>query len=382
MNRERLHKVFKNYIQKFDFINNDANEENFKWVAAANFRTLMDTKSDNFCENIKEAVRQTSVLIDGKQRYCFSALAKCAESHEDEVKTLFDGLFAEEGGDLVVRQAKIITFIENANKLISQVYTSNSMYMNDQRSAMAYLFLYDPDNNFLYKFTEARKFAACMGYYEDWGSSSEFHLEVYYRMCELLVREIKNTQELLAKHNERYIDQRYIGKDGNSILHPDSNYHILAFDIIYGAPKDRYDLYEGTIFHDITLEDQENARIAKKLYGKWEQAKARVELLEEGESYFNKVFSVNKTVRDKNHNEGTITKIDQYCVYVQFPQLAKPKAYLHMKSYLDKILTTDDPDLEVMIEKYREVIKIGTVLRSELKKAEEALIPYQKYLEQ
>lgn len=382
MNRERLQKVFENYIRKFDIINDSEHDENFKWEVAANFRTLMDTTSPNFKKNIKEAVKLSSVLIDGKHSYCFSALAKCAEDHETEVKALFNALFADDGGDLVVRQAKILTFIENANTLVSRVYAANSMYMNDQRSVMAYFFLNDPENNFLYKYTAAKRFAACIGFYGDWGAGLDFHLDVYYRMCELLVREIKNSPELIVKHNERYKELRYIDQKGSSILHPDKNYHILAFDIIYGATEDHYNFYEGMHFPDITAEDYERARKAKKLYEKWEQAKARVELLEEGESYFNRVFSVNKTVRDKSHNEGIITKIDQYCVYVQFPQQTKPKAYLYMKSYLDKMLTTDDPDLEVMIEKYQEVMKIGTVLRSELKKAEEALIPYREYLEQ
>lgn len=377
MDRERLQIVFQNYIQKFEIINDSEHDENFKWEAAATFRELMNPESVNFANNIKEAVKQTSVLIDGKQRFCFSALAKCAETREAEVKSLFDALFAEDGGDLVVRQAKILTFIQNANQLISQTYTSNSMYMNDQRSAMAYLFLHDPENNYLYKASEAKDFASCIGFYGDWGSGADFHLDVYYRMCDRLVEEIKKNQKLLDKHNERYSS-----KYGNRVFHPDKNYHILAFDIIYGAPTNRYDFYEGVKFEPITAENYKKAAKALELYNEWKKAQRRVSQLNEAEGYFNRVFCVGKSVKDKFNKEGIITKIDQSCVYVQFSKQEKPKVYMHIKSYLDKMLTTDDPDLEVMIEKYQEVIKIGTVIRSELKKAEEALIPYQKYLEQ
>lgn len=377
MNHERLQKVFRNYIRKFEFINDDDHNENFKWEAAAVFRDLMDTKSDDFVHNIKEAVRETSVLIDGQNHYCFSALAKCAETHTEEVKALFNALFAEDGGDLVVRQNKILSFIEDANKLVSRVYTSNGMYMNDQRSAMAYLFLYDPEHNFLYKYSEAKDFAACIQYYGDWGSGLDFHLDVYYRMCELLVREIRNTPELIEKHKKRYWKEY-----GNRAKHPDQNFHILAFDIIYGAPDSRYNFYDGMKFPPITAEDYKKAMIAQKLYEELEIYQRKVDTLEEGIAYFNHIFCVGKKVKDKFNNEGTIIKVDQFCVHVNFPEQNVTKAYIWMKAFFDKMLITDDPDLEEMLVKYRDVIPFASIIRGDLKKAKVKLAPYVIYLEQ
>ena len=145
MNQERLQKIFDNYIKKFEFINSPESDENYKWRIAAKFHDLIDPNASDFAERIKEAWKASSNLIDSSNRYCFSALVSCSEQEPESVRQLFKALFVEDFDDLAVRQQKIQTFIENANALTERLHSSNGMFMNDQRSAMAYLFLYDPD---------------------------------------------------------------------------------------------------------------------------------------------------------------------------------------------------------------------------------------------
>ena len=104
---------------------------------------------------------------------------------------MFKTLFADDGGDLAVRQKKIEQFIADANALTKRLHSENGMYMNDQRSAMGYLFLYDPDNHYLYKATEANDFASCIEFFDDWGPGTAFRLDVYYRMCDVLSDKVK-----------------------------------------------------------------------------------------------------------------------------------------------------------------------------------------------
>ena len=231
MNRERLQQIFANYIEKFEFITNPTNDENYKWRIAHQFHELMDPDAPNFAERIRQAWKLSFNLVDSSNRYCFSALVVCAEKEPEAVRLLFKALYADDGGDLNVRQAKISKFIEDANALTARLYTTNGMFMNDQRSTMGYLFLYDPDKHYLYKASEANSFASCIEFYDDWGSGANFKLDVYYRMCDALIEEIRNAPELLSTHNSRYY-----GKNGERLeeMHPDTNYHILAFDIIYG----------------------------------------------------------------------------------------------------------------------------------------------------
>ena len=147
MNKENLHNIFSNYIKKFEIINNPANYEIYKWEVAYSFSSLMNPDSPDFLSNFHKAVKITSNLIDSANRYPFSSLYNCAQKDEEAVKNLFRNLFAEDNGDLDVRQKKIEKFIMDANELIEKLYSSNNVFMNDQRSAMAYLFLNDPDNH-------------------------------------------------------------------------------------------------------------------------------------------------------------------------------------------------------------------------------------------
>ena len=230
MNIDHLHTIFANYIRKFDIINNREHGENYKWRVAAQFPSLMNPDSPDFVAGLKEVSKLN--LFSNKSYHPLSGLIQCVESDEKAVRSLFRALFADDGNSLTLRQRKIDAFITNANALTSKHYSDNAIFQNDLRSAMGFLFFHDPERHYLYKAKQAKKFAEIVEFPDNWGRITDFKMDVYYRMCDELVEEIKKCDLLLRTTRRRYYDA-----SGNKIegMHPDENYHILAFDIIWGT---------------------------------------------------------------------------------------------------------------------------------------------------
>lgn len=382
MNRQRMQQIFANYIEKFEMINDAEHDENYKWRIANQFSELMNPDSPLFADGLKQAWKLSSNLIDSTNRYCFSALISCAEKEPDAVRMLFKALFADDGGDLQVRQNKILEFIEAANALTMRLHTTNGMFMNDQRSAMAYLFLYDPDHHYLYKSSEANNFVSCIEFYDDWGSGSGFRLEIYHRMCDALVEEIRQSPKLLSTHNSRFFD-----RSGERLedMHPDNNFHILAFDIIYGAPEFRYNFYKGIPYKTINAQarklHEERTQKAAALLEEWQQAKAKADLLTEARAYFAEHIIAGATVKHRVYGEGQVTEANKSQITVYFPARDETKKFSLMSAFTGRFLTADISDLDEKIAKYQDVVKCESSIYPALERAESNLAPYREYLE-
>ena len=253
--------------------------------------------------------------------------------------------------------------------------------MNDQRSAMAYLFLYDPDNHYLYKASEARSFASCIEFYDDWGSGANFKLHSYYRMCDKLVEEIKKSDALISTHHSRFYDKNNTKRTD---MHPDNNYHILAFDIIYGAPEDRYNFYKGIPYKKITAESRrlydERTKKAKELYADLKQAQADADLLEEAKKYFKANIVPGLYVKHKTFGNGKIIEVDENFVSIFFERSGKTHKLSIMRTFPSEILTADIPDLHEHMLIYRNIgLKEQSILPT-LEKASKAFEEYAEFL--
>lgn len=382
MNTDNLHKIFANYIRKFELINSPEHNENYKWEIAAKFHALMDPDAPDFLVGLSEARKLSSNLIDGVNRYCFSALVSCAPRDEEFARQLFRDLFAEDGGDLTLRQARIDAFIAKANEFVAKYHSPNGVFINDQRSAMGYLFLNDPDRHYLYKATEAANFASCIEFYDDWGTGKHFLLDVYHRMCDLLVEEIKKNQALVDTTHSRYIDMT-----GKPILglHPDANYHILAFDIIYGAPEFRYNFYEGISFSTITARArklyQDKREKARELYTAVEAARTEAALWAEARDYYTSLVPLGAKVVHKAFGEGTIVECGENSVKVEFRNGAGIKSFVTTAAFDRGFFCVNLADFQEKRERYHEVVRRSGLVDTALKRAEDAFGPYEDYLE-
>ena len=381
MNRSRIHQIFTNYIENFEVINNSKNNENYKWKIAYSFCDLMNPDAPDFANRIKEAWTLSDNLIDSNNRYCFSALVTCAEKEPEAVRQLFKKLFADDGGNLDLRQDKILNFINEANMLTAKLHSGNDVFMNDQRSAMAYLFFYDPDNHYLYKASEARSFASCVEFYDDWGAGAAFKLHSYYRMCDELVEVIKKSEALKNTHNSRFFDRNNVRRND---MHPDNNYHILSFDIIYGAPENRYNFYKGIPYKKITAESRrlynERSKKAKELYVELKQAQADYDLLQEAKEYFKANIVVGLPVKHRIWGVGYVTKVDEENIYITFERSGEKKLSL-IVAFANQALTTDIPDFYEDISLYRSVLLRQSSISSALNKAIKNFEEYSEYLD-
>ena len=64
MNRKNLDQIFKVYLDKFEYINNAHNNENYKWHAICEYQRLFDIDAPDFVTMLKSVRDATENIID------------------------------------------------------------------------------------------------------------------------------------------------------------------------------------------------------------------------------------------------------------------------------------------------------------------------------
>lgn len=235
MNRTNLERLLSNYIENFDFINNETNAEYYKWEAIKHFQDNWDIDAPDFAAMFKESVKASYNLINNRIVQPTNGIVKLAERSEltETIRQMFKDLLADDGGDIDKRQDKIYAFLEKADELLNTYYKGSWKYAQDMRTVIFYLSFLEPEKNYMFKATQAREFMYCVEYGNDFGSGENFSLRKYYEMCDELVAAIKDTPELVELHQRRLTGTMWENDD----------YHILAYDIIYSAIV--YNLYSN-----------------------------------------------------------------------------------------------------------------------------------------
>lgn len=377
MNRKNLNQIFDAYIQQFEVLNNSQNDENYKWCAIVDFQKAFDlsVSDDSFASMLKGAKDATENIIDSYTQP-FHGLVELAKREPNAVRSMLTALLEDDGGDLVARQDKIDTFLEECDRLMENYFPGSHLYKNDQRSAMAYLFFNDPDNHYLYKATEAKYLADCVGFYDDWGTMASFKLDVYHRFCDELIEEIKATPALISMHRSRFINAK-------KQMHEDEPLHVLAFDIIYCAHA--YNLYSGISFDKITSSDrklyQERKAKANELLESLRKVEEECHLLEEARQYFTEAISSGSAVTHKMFGPVEMIAIQDGFVTLKVCKNGELKRFGLLNCIAGGFVKVDVPDFDTSVSKYKKAMMSEYTLAQRLKSAQDALQPYKKYLD-
>ncbi len=376
MNKKVLHELFDGYISKFDIFNMPppGDDENYKWEAVLAFRHVFDLDAEDFASVLRKASKVSINLVDSSIRP-FDGLAKMAEEHGEgeTIRRMFRDLFEADKEDLVGQQRRIDEFLRQCDILLDKHYPGSFMYGNDQRSAMAYLWLHDPERYYLCKNTEAKYFANCVGFYDDWGTYANFKLPVYYRFCDELVAAIREYPPLIKTHLSRY-------ENTTREFHPDPNLHILAFDLIFCVWH--YNLF-GT---NKPLSSQEI-----KLYlAQKEKAEQHMKAVQDAESGLQDMYTARESiisllqsgaaVRHKSFGPASFKRMDGLSYCFTFGDDPAEKKYM-LAAFADGFLRIDDPTFDEIVAKYSSAMRNEYSAQKKLTSAKAALRPYEQFLD-
>ncbi|MBQ3010702.1 MAG: hypothetical protein IJD81_05885 [Oscillospiraceae bacterium] len=362
-------------MNKFQYMNEPPQSERYKWFAVCEFQQAFDIDAVDFAAMLKKAKQATYNIIDSYNQP-FGGLVKLSEKAPETVREMFRLLYVDDGGDLTVRQAKITAFLKNCDELVNKYYPGSFLYKNDQRSAMAYLFFYDPDNHYLYKATEATYLADCVGFYDDWGAMSAFKLDIYHRFCDELISEIRETPEMLETHESRF-------KGAQKPFYPDSALHILVFDIIYCAHT--YGLYSGLSFDKVTTAErktyQENKTKAQQLLVAVQNAENDVVQLHDAQHYFEGLLANKASVSHKMLGTLEVVSLTDGFLSVRVLRSGELKKFQLLSSIANGFILITAPDFADKVSEYKAVMLRERDIPVRIESAQKALLPYAKYLD-
>lgn len=379
MNHKHLKMVFENYVAKFATFNTpDGINESFKWAIVKDFQDVLnlDVAEEDFADMLYRAWKTTSTLIDSNQQQPFYGMCVYAKEEPETVRSMFLDLFEDDGGDLKRRQMKIDRFVERADELHTKYAPLSRLYVNNQRSAMAYLWFYDPDEYYYYKASEAKAIADCVEFYDDWGTYNSFDLEVYHRFCDEIIACMKQDKSLLDTHRSRF-------EGHEAEMHPDDKLHILLVDLIFCTG--RYGLFDGIKIKDASASAkrlyQEHKTEAVKRYEALQMAEENTRLLAEAKESFRNMLSVGNEVTHKAFGKGTVVELSDENVMVHFPEKDLSKSFIIGTTICGGFLRCVHPEFEQLIEKYKPVMMRENLIAVEHNLAIRNMKPYWDYVE-
>ena len=378
MNKTNLQSILKKYIDNFEMLNNRDNNEIYKWEIAQEFQSF-DVDADDFAGMLDHMWKVSDNLIDSSQQLPFYALVDYARREEETetVREMFRKLFKEEHLDNKAKQAVIDEFIESSEQLRKKHYPDSRLYINNQRSVMMYLFLRYPNSNYGYKASQAKSFADCIEFYDDWGPMTDFRIDVFSRMCDQVIEEIKKNDALMETHRSRF-------KNTNRKLYPDDNLHILVLDIIYCSQT--YGFYGDMTFNPIDSKSKklyfERVAKAKELSEKLDKAKADVALLDEAKEYIAASLSKGTTVKHKTFGEGVIEDCVGTIFTIHLEKTNETKKLGLIAAIENNLVSFSSEEIKQKIKGYIPVLKREREIPMNLTRAINELQPYLEYLEE
>lgn len=362
MNMENLELIFKNYIAKFDEMNDAKHNETYKWVAVEHFRKSWDIDASNFAAMFKESISKTDNLINNSKVLPTSGIVRLAKRDPDAARTLFRNLFRKDDGNLQERQERIDRFVSEANAMLETFETGSTKYLQDRRAAIIYLNLRYPDENYMFKSTEAKKFADCIEYDDSWGSGKYFKLGKYYKMCDNLVKAIEENLELLSTHRAGRKFQKF----------EDRKHHILAYDIIYCASQ--YGLYENIVIRPkkSKISKSSTVEISQTMMVEFQTQRdalqAELSELDAEKGRLEDVSVKGMTVTHKAFGPGLVLEHDGPYLVVKFEK--GDKKFVLPDAFSDGYLVTEDPKIMERYALEAEVLKKMSNLQMQLKTLE------------
>ena len=244
----RLQQLFDSYTEKFETFNNAEHRETYKWAAASHFQKYWDLDAEHFGEMFKVAFEDSGNQIDVPSfQPIGGVLFLCKQNTEtmETVREAFRRLLEPDGNDLEERQKRVEQFVTDMNTTLQRTAPDKWKYHQDISSALLYLALSDPDENYMYRENECKLFADYLGAGAEVFKNDALDLTEYYRFCDNVTAELLQQGDLLQMVDEA-LETEADNMDDSSITEVDGDRHLLVYDLIYCARN--FQLYDEELF--------------------------------------------------------------------------------------------------------------------------------------
>ena len=365
MNKHNLNLIFEQYISRFAELNDvDGNDEGYKWRAESCFLEHWDIEAEDFTAMFKASTKEMSNLIDNATVQPIGGiLLLLKQPNEVEfVRECFRELYAEDGGDLEARQNRIYSFMEKMNAKIDQYASGSWKYPQKMNNVIYYLSLRYPNDNYIFKATEATEWANCIEFGDDFGSGESFSLAKYYRMCDELRSAVSENEEIMELHSRRF------EKEARGF---DDELHILVYDIIYCAHT--YNFYTDGLIQTTSAKER-----IKRAQTRDEIEKLEAELAEAEQNYATLTALINKEidmtgmeVTHKTFGKGRIISHTNGIQVISFS--VGDKKFQYPTAYTGGFLKADEStmaEIEAMATKKSEVATVKKAVQTLAEKLE------------
>ena len=380
MNNKNLDQLFQEYINHFEEYNT-IHHEYYKWQVCKEFPSLMKdalaASKEEFQTALKRVRKCSDNLIDSYTQP-FGGLVDCAGYEPLTVRSILKDLYADDGGDLRIQRKIIDDYFAHTGELLNKYFPDSFRYKQDFHAVSGLLFLNDPDHHYFFKSEQSNAVAEGIEFYNDWGSGTDIKLEVFYQMCDEMIEAIKDCPTLLDTAQSRF-DGRLQLPGGE--LHPDTEKHILLFDIIYCSK--RYNSYDVVSFKKRSAKEKqlylERKKKAEEYLAAYENAKQKSDLLAEGLEYFSTLKRPGEKVIHFTKGEGIIESINEHRLVATFSgatmEFGLPTAIAN------GFIRFDTDGFAEKTDYYREVFKKERGIQLLLDNAIKNLEQYSEYLE-
>ncbi len=382
MNKDNLQQIFGEYIDKFEFVNNAEHGEYYKWQICKEYPVLMkkalEASTEDFTSALYEVKKCTENIIDSYTQP-FMGLVELSKKEPETIRKMLMDLYTDDGGDLNVQMKLISDFFEQHNIILNKYFPDSFLYKQNSHSVSAMLFLNDPDHHYMYKAVQCQSFADSIEYYNDWGMGDNIKLDVFYKMCDEVIEEIKNSPELLDTDKRRFDGRMDILYKGD--MNPDTEKHILLFDIIYCCNV--YDLFNKLSYNKLSSKEKKERlvkqSVAERLRQAYEKALADSQKLEEACTCFVELIADTGIIKHKKFGIGKVCDVAKDYIVAEF-QEKKTQVSLPI-CISNGIITIDNPEFVERVELYRDVLKRYNVIPQALDYAMRELKPYEEFLD-
>ena len=221
---DRILFVIDHYKSNFGAVNKD---EHYKWEALGWYKKHWNIDAEDFADMVTNAFSKTANLLSSGMYYPYKMITEYAQADPEEVRRIFK-LLHDESIPLAERYH---LFRDSCKFRIDQIMNEQPgrekalNHYQDLRAVMVYLTFEYPEKYYLFKSTMYSDFRDRIGFREEKTNQTSVigKVDNFFRMCDMILEEVKMDQDLISMHKSRLDEDCY----------SDDALHLLTMDIVY-----------------------------------------------------------------------------------------------------------------------------------------------------